>query len=76
MALKLKPLLRAYTKGGWLNKCADQVRLMELKREEVREICRVTMGHLRVTIGHLRVTVGHPRVTIGHRSPQGKYGSP
>ena len=39
---------------------------MELKREEVREICRVTMGHLRVTIGHLRVTIGHFRVTIGH----------
>ena len=39
---------------------------MELKREEVREICRVTMGHLRVTIGHLRVTVGYLRATVGH----------
>ena len=39
------------------------MRLVELKREEVREMCRVTMGHLRVTIGHLRVTIGHIRVT-------------
>ena len=42
---------------------------MELKREEVREICRVTMGHLRVTIGHLRVTV-----TVGHI--KGNYRTP
>ena len=42
------------------------MRLVELKREEVREMCRVTMGHLSVTIGHLRVTIGHRRVTIGH----------
>ena len=49
---------------------------MELKREEVREICRVTMGHLRVTIGHLRVTVGYLRVTVGHINsllPVGRY---
>ena len=26
---------------------------MELKREEVREICRVTVGYLRVTVGHI-----------------------
>ena len=37
---------------------------MELKREEVREMCRVTMGHLRVTVGLLRVTVGHLRVSV------------
>ena len=42
------------------------MRLVELKREEVREMCRVTMGHLRVTIGHLRVTVGLLMVTVGH----------
>ena len=48
------------------------MRLVELKREEVREMCRVTMGHLRVTIGHLRVTVGHPRVTIGHLRANGQ----
>ena len=42
------------------------MRLVELKREEVREMCRVNMGHLRVTIGHLRVTIGHLRVTVGH----------
>ena len=42
------------------------MRLVELKREEVREMCRVTMGHLRVTIGHLRVTVGLLRVIVGH----------
>ena len=39
---------------------------MELKREEVREKCRVTMGHLRDTIGHLRVTVGLLRFIVGH----------
>ena len=39
---------------------------MELKREEVREMCRVTMGHLRDTIGHLRVTVGLLRFIVGH----------
>ena len=39
------------------------MRLVELKRDKVREMCRVTMGHLRVTIGHLRVTIGHIRVT-------------
>ena len=33
------------------------MRLVELKREEVRKMCRVTMGHLRVTVGLLRVTV-------------------
>ena len=42
------------------------MRLVELKREEVREMCRVTMGHLRVTIGHLRVNVGLIMVTVGH----------
>ena len=44
------------------------MRLVELKREEreVREMCRVNMGHLRVTIGHLRVTVGLLRVIVGH----------
>ena len=39
---------------------------MELKREEAREMFRVTMVHLRVTIGHLRVTVGHLSVIVSH----------
>ena len=47
---------------------------MELKREEVREMCRVTMGHLRVTVGHLRVSVnvGHMKGnyrTVSYRTP-------
>ena len=44
------------------------MRLVELKREEVREMCRVTIGHLRVTVGLLRFIVGHLRVavTVGH----------
>ena len=42
------------------------MRLVELKREKVREMWRVNMGHLRVTIGHLRVTVGLLRVIVGH----------
>ena len=33
---------------------------------EVREVFRVTMGHLRVTIGRLRVTVGHLRDIVSH----------
>ena len=49
------------------------MRLVELKREEVREMCRVTMGHLRVTIGHLRVTVGHLRVSVNVGHMKGNY---
>ena len=44
-----------------------------MRQVEVRELCRVTMGHLRVTIGHLKLTIGylkatvvHIRVTLGH----------
>ena len=33
---------------------------------DVREVCRVTVGHPLVTVGYLRATVGHIRVTIGY----------
>ena len=49
------------------------MRLVELKREEVREMCRVTMGHLRVTVGLLRVTVGHHRVSVNVGHMKGNY---
>ena len=55
------------------------MRLVELKREEVREMCRVTMGHLRVTrsprvtVGLLRVTVGHLRVSVNVGHMKGNY---
>ena len=38
---------------------------MELKREEVREMCMVTMGHLRVNVGHMK---GNYR-TVSYRTP-------
>ena len=60
-ASKLKPLPRAYTKVGCHPPTPTTRSLISLnqwpgngqvRQEEVRGMCRVTMGHLRVTIGN------------------------